>query len=199
MPCLKTSSCYSVHTELQTHLFLGSVRVFSVMKRTTLASCQGTESCPGDDLLNSTVCSWTYSWVIRTGRDLKNHSALLFYIWETQNLNWWVPSSVSNEWKARSPDANLGLLMPNFYWINWLFHCIDAVKRCWLKNVLWNDKIVGYFFDTQDNDSYLPERSQYQWPLTPKCPDCYRKQQYQSKMACLTNPAVWFHGLVYTG
>lgn len=145
MPCLKTSLCYSVRTELQTHLFLGSVRVFSVMKITTLASCQGTESCPGDDLLNSTVCSWTYSWVIRTGRDLKNHSALLFYIWETQNLNWWVPSSVSNEWKARSPDASLGLLMPSFYWINWLFHCIDAGKRCWLKNVLWNDKLWGIF------------------------------------------------------
>lgn len=100
MPCLKTSLCYSVHTELQTQLFLGSVRVFSVMKRTTLASCQGTESCPRDDLLNSTVYSWTYSRVIRTGRDPKNHSALLFYIRETQSLNWWMPSSVSNEWKA---------------------------------------------------------------------------------------------------
>lgn len=93
-----------------------------------------------------------------------------------------------------SPDAK-------FYWINWLFYSIDSGKRCWLKNVLWNDKLWGVFFlsffDTQDNDSYLPKRSQ--WPLTPKCPDCYRKQQYQSKMVCLTNLAVWFHGLVYTG
>lgn len=36
---------------------------------------------------------------------------------------------------------NLSLLMPSFCCINWFFYSIDSGKRCWLKNVLWNNKL----------------------------------------------------------
>ena len=55
-----------------------------MMKTMPLAYCQGTEFHLVDDWLNSTFSTWTYSLVIRNGRDIKNCSALLFYIGETK-------------------------------------------------------------------------------------------------------------------
>lgn len=113
------------HWIISTSFSWFSERVFSVTKRITLAYY-----CLVDDWLTSAFCNWTYSWIIKTGRDLKNSSALLFYIWKIQSLNWWMQGFV--KW-VKSYCWNLGLLMPSFCWINWFFYSVDSGKRCSMK------------------------------------------------------------------